>query len=110
MASTRTGREGEVGGWRRVWRLVSSIVSMDSFFSSLSLFSLAKSFVVVDEEDASCMARGRTMVVVDEKDKGVVVMVVNAVVDTLVDAMVSAATMAVLLLLRRVVLIILVIF
>jgi len=87
--------------------LVSLIVSMDGFSSSmLSLFSLANSVVVL--EDAS-MARGRIMVVVDEKDRdrGVVV---KAVVDMLVDAMVSAATMAVLLLLRRVVLIILVIF
>lgn len=87
--------------------MVSLIVSMDGFSSSmLSLFSLANSVVVL--EDAS-MARGRIMVVVDEKDRdrGVVV---KAVVDMFVDAMVSAATMAVLLLLRRVVLIILVIF
>lgn len=120
MASTRTGRDGEVGGWRRVWRLVSLIVSIDGFCSSLLslLFSLANKslVVVVEEEGARCMmARGRVMVVVDEKNRGVLLVVVstdamNAVANMFVDAIVSAATMAVLLLLRRVVLIIFVIF
>ena len=55
------------------------------------------------------------MVVVDKKDRGVLLVVmstdvINAVADMFVVAMVSAATMLVLLLLRRVVLIIFVIF
>lgn len=88
-ASTNTGRSGESAGRRRMWRLSSSMVSMDSFFlasgTSSAFVSVANSF----EVDATL-----TWGLVIDDEKGVVSTAMNAVTDTLLVVVVIAATMA----------------